>query len=225
MHELKLLGESWGISNDNFQFDFRDVLNFFKSLPPTKRSILRASAKIFDPLGLLCPFVVGIKIFFQTLCKNKVDWDMTLEGDMMKHWNKLIQEFEGLSKISVPRCYIVLDQKIMSQQLHGFCDASGRAYAAVVYLRTEYQNAHVSTCVVCSKTKVAPLKSQTIPRLELLGATILSRLLSTVRQESYFHCDTYCWTDSLTVFCWLKIRGSGSSMYELVLKRYTGGLM
>ena len=176
MLELKLLGVSWYISNNNLQFDFRDVLNFVKSLSPTKQSILRASAKIFNPLGLLSPFVVGIKVFFQMLCKNKVDWDVILEGDMMKHWNNLIREFEGLSEISVPRCYVLLDQKILSQQLHRFCDASGQAYAAVIYLCTKYQNGHISTCVVCSKTRVAPLKSQTIPRLELLGVTILSGL-------------------------------------------------
>ena len=123
---------------------------------------------------------------------------------MLSQWSNLIQEFERLSEISVPRCYVLLDQKIVSQQLHGFCDASRRAYAAVIYLRTEYQNGHIGICVVCSKTRVAPLKEQTIPRLELLGATILSRLLSSVRKESYFDCAMYCWTDSITVLCWLK---------------------
>ena len=123
-----------------------------------EQSILRTLAKIFDPLDLLSPFVVGIKILFQTLCKGRVDWDVTLDRDMLSQWSNLIQEFERLSKISVPRCYVLLDQKIASQQLHGFCDASRRAYAAVIYLRTEYQNGHVSICVVCSKTRVAPLK-------------------------------------------------------------------
>ena len=204
MFELKLLGVSWDISKDIFQFDLRDLVNFVKSLPPTKQSILRASAKIFDPLDLLSPFVVGIKILFQTLCKSKVDWDVTLDRDMLSQWSNLIQEFERLSEINVPRCYVLLDQKIASQQLHGFCDASRQDYAAVIYLRTEYQNGHVSICVVCSKTRIAPLKEQTIPRLKLLGATILSRLLSSVRKESYFDCAMYCWTDSMTILCWLK---------------------
>ena len=120
---------------------------------------------------------------------------MALEGDLSSQWTDLIEEFEKLSEISIPRCYVLFDHKIVSQQLHGFCDASKRAYAAVVYLRMEYQNGHVSICVVCSKARVAPLKEQTIPRLELL---------SSVRKESYFNCATYCWTDSMTVLCWLK---------------------
>ena len=90
MLELKLLGVSWDISKDTFQFDLRDLVNFVKSLPPTKRSILRASAKVFDPLGLLIPFVVGIKILFQTLCKSRVDWDVTLDRDMSSQWSNLI---------------------------------------------------------------------------------------------------------------------------------------
>ena len=98
-----------------FQFDLRDLVNFVKSLPPTKRSILKSSAKIFDPLGLLSPFVVGIKILFQTLCKSSVDWDVPLEGDLLSQWTNLIQEFEKLLEISVPRCYVLLDHKIVSQ--------------------------------------------------------------------------------------------------------------
>ena len=110
---------------------------------------------------------------------------MALEGELFKQWSSLIKEFEMVSDISVPRYYVLLDWKVVSQQLHGFYDESGRAYAAVVYLHhTECQNGHVGICVVCSKTRVAFLKEQTILRLELLGATILSRLLSTVRKES-----------------------------------------
>ena len=79
-----------------------------------------------------------------------------------------------------------------------------QAYAVVVYLRTEYENGHVSVRLISSKTRVAPLKEQTIPRLELLGATILSRLVSCIRKNSNPDYDTFYWTDSVTVLCWLK---------------------
>ena len=57
-----------------------------------------------------------------------------------------------------------------SQQIHGFSDASEKAYAAVIYLRSTYGNGSVSVCIITSKTRVAPIKPHTIPRLELLGA-------------------------------------------------------
>ena len=65
-------------------------------------------------------------------------------------------------------------------QIHGFCDASFQAYAAVLYFHSVYSDGHIDVHIVASKTKVAPLKKSTIPRLELLGAVILSRLVNRV---------------------------------------------
>ena len=203
--DVKLLGVKWNTELDTFHFDFKEIAEFTKSLPPTKRSVLRISAKIFDPLGLLSPFVIGTKMLFQTLCKNKLDWDSSLEGDLLRRWKCLAGEFEAISEISIPRCYFDLQEcGIVSQELHGFSDASIRGYAAVVYLRTEYEGGKVRLCLVSSKTRVAPLKTQTIPRLELLGATILSRLVSHIRKTPNLDHPSHCWTDSLTVLCWLK---------------------
>ena len=78
---MKLLGVWWDTERDKFQFDFKEVTTFVKSLPPTKRSILRISAKAFDPLGLLSPFTIGAKMLFQVLCKSKRDWDLILNDD------------------------------------------------------------------------------------------------------------------------------------------------
>ena len=56
----------------------------------------------------------------------------------------------------------------MKTELHGFSDASKIAYAAVIYMRSLYESGNVEVKLVASKSKVAPLKGQTIPRLELL---------------------------------------------------------
>ena len=203
--EVKILGIRWDTERDEFQFEFKEITTFVRSLPPTKRSILRLSAKVFDPMGLLSPIVIGTKILFQALCKSKIDWDSPLDGDLLCHWKCLIEEIEAISEIRIPRCYLQLEHgTVVSQELHGFSDASVRAYAAVVYLRTEYTNGHVRVCLVSSKTRVAPLKEQFIPRLELLGATILSRLVSSVCKNPNLNYPTYYWTDSLTVLCWVR---------------------
>ena len=124
---------------------------------------------------------------------------------MLRQWRCLTEEFEAISEITIPRCYFLREHHaIVSQQLHGFSDASMRAYAAVVYLRTEYENGHVRVCLISSKTRVAPLKEQTIPRLELLGAVILSRLVSCVCKSPNLNYPIHCWTDSLTVLCWVR---------------------
>ena len=86
-----------------------------------KTFYIKTVRKVFDLLGLLSPFVVGTKILFQTLCKSKIDWDSILDGEL---WMCLTKEFEALSRITIPRCYTLLDQhNIVSQQLHGFSDA------------------------------------------------------------------------------------------------------
>ena len=84
--------------------------------------------------------------------------------------------------VTVPRYYHIHQHTPITLQIHGFSDASEKAYAAVVYLRTVYSNGMVSTCILTSKTRVAPMKKQTTPRLELLGATILSRLVHNIQK-------------------------------------------
>ena len=101
-------------------------------------------------------------------------WTLVTSVEASNKWKHLTEEFETVSEVSRPRCYFHLEQhSIVSQQLHRFSDASVRAHAAVVYLCTKYENGHVSVCLISSKTRVAPLKEQTIPQLELLGATTL----------------------------------------------------
>ena len=62
------------------------------------------------------------------------------------------------------------------------------------------------TSLVAAKTRVAPSTSVTIPRLELLAALILARLVSAVREAlTKIHTeDVFCWTDSITVFHWIQ---------------------
>ena len=90
-----------------------------KPLPPTKRSILQVSAKIFNPLGLLSLIVIGIEMLFQTLCKSKLNWDSILEGDLLRQWQRLTEEFEAISQISIPWCYLDLQQHCIMPLSHG----------------------------------------------------------------------------------------------------------
>jgi len=113
-----------------------------------------------------------LKIFFQELCKLKLDWDDNLPNELLSKWTGLLSRFQG-TVITVPRCYFSLSGKLMANILYGFCDASTAAYAAVDYLCVSSESAYFVAC----KTRVSPLIQQTIPRLELLSCLLLARLI------------------------------------------------
>ena len=167
---VKVLGVNWKTESDEFLFDFTELIKFARSLPVTKRSLLKLSAKIFNPLGLLSPFVIQMKIMFQEHCTHKVNWDQELHGETLLKWNSFLTELESLNNVRIPRYYFQANSKPSSIQIHGFSDASKQAYAAVVYLRSSYDDGHVKVSLVSSKTRVAPLKQQSIPRLESYAA-------------------------------------------------------
>ena len=161
------------------------------------------------------------KLLFQELCESKADWDDTLEGHLRVKLDKLVVSLQNSQPLLLERCYFKEPRdKIICCNLHGFCDASLKAYGAVVYLQV-----HTTSCTyvkfVASKTRVAPLSSQTIPRLELLGAVILVRLVTAV--EGALKCEVpikkiTCWSDSEEVaLCW--IRGVDKEWKQFVQNR------
>ena len=91
--KVRVLGLEWNKNTDCLLCDWEDVYNYLQNLPPTKRSVLRFAAKIFDPLGILSPFTVRQKMMFQSLCVNKKGWDEQLEGEQ---WNNLRHEITVL---------------------------------------------------------------------------------------------------------------------------------
>ena len=201
----KLLGITWNNHSDEFSFDFSDLIEYTRTLPVTKRSVLKIAAKIFDPLGFLSPFVVRLKILFRDLCVDRIDWDELLQGEVLKKWNAISAEFSSISCLKVPRCYYSFNSTPLKFQLHGFSDASSLAYGAVLYLKTVYADGSVTVRIVAAKTRVSPVKSQTIPRLELVAAVVLSRLVVTVRNslEIVDSIETFLWTDSTVVLFWI----------------------
>ena len=149
---VKILGTNWNVHKDELQCDAADLLTYAKSLPTTKRSVLKLSAKIFDPLGLLSPFTINMKVLFQILCCKGTDWDDPLSGDILKQWMEILNDLGSLIEAKVPRCYFEFIDETLRHEIHGFSDASDKAYAAVVYLRTKYPNGNVDVRLVAAKT-------------------------------------------------------------------------
>ena len=200
-HIVKVLGLNWDTSSDEFFFDLTELYNYGRALPETKRSILKLSSKIFDPIGVLTPFTVEMKVLFQELCQTKVEWDGKLEGNLIQVWKQLLDEMKYLNSVRIPRCYF--QSGPLELQLHGFSDASDRALAAVIYMRSCYTDGRIDVRLVASKSRVAPLKKQSTPRLELLGAVLLARLVNKFNSTAK-PLRTINWIDSMTALCWIK---------------------
>ena len=153
----------------------------------------------------LSPFTMQWKVLFQVLCNERTDWDEQLSDEHLKKWNSLIAELQTLNSVRILRCYFDSHSAslLKSAQLHCFSDASERVYTAVIYLPLLYEDGHVEVNLIALKTKIALLKKQNIPRLELLGATILARLAKTVQNALPQKLETVYWVDSMTVLCWI----------------------
>ena len=199
---VKVLGLNWNTVSDELFFDFSSLHTYAMSLPLSKRSVLKVTAKIFDPMGFLTPFTIGLKILFQELCVGKTNWDETLQGTLLGKWNSLLNEIRCFETVRIPRCYFTSNP--VEIQVHAFCDASEHAYAAVVFLRSCYEDGRIHVRLAASKSKVAPMTKQSIPRLELLGALSLARLVDKFKVSTGDIHKTIYWTDSMTTLCWIK---------------------
>ena len=207
--KTKVLGITWDTQKDLLEFDLRKLLNEGKERV-TKRGILSTLATLFDPQGIISPVAVKAKVLFQELCVEKLGWDDPLPADKASIWEMWLNDLYQVGTISIPRCvYDESEGEILSCQLHGFGDASKKAYSAVIYLVYETSKG-IFTKLLCSKTRVAPLKSLTIPRLELMSARILAVLMNTVRSalSSQVKIDSVkYWLDSKTALYWIYNNG------------------
>ncbi|GFT96155.1 uncharacterized protein TNCV_1884771 [Trichonephila clavipes] len=186
-------------NSSNDTFGFQPSLEL--TPPLTKRRILSESSKIFDLLGLLSPCTVFMKIFYQKLWLTKTDWDSPIPQQLTEDWLKFQKAFNAINYLTVPRWVILTADNTV--ELHGFADASSLAYAAAIYCRQKH-NSKIKVQLLISKTKVAPVKQISIPRLELCGAHLLSKLFKSVlRTLKHYNFDVFAWTDSNIVLSWL----------------------
>ena len=196
----KALGIAWDSRKDELAVQVQLPVQFVS----TKRGVASDTAKSFDVLGWLSPFMLHMKILFQSMWKEGIGWDTPLSETLTAQhvwWRK---ELPLLKNITVPRCYYP-GGKPKHTELHGFSDASEAAYSAVVYVRATYEDGSVSSMLVVAKTKVAPLKRVSITRLELCGAVLLSELLDSAGTAlSITKSNRHGWCDNTTAICWLK---------------------
>lgn len=202
---LKVLGLHWDPVTDTFGYH-----THVEDTPNTKRGVLSAIARLFDPIGALGPMLLWAKSFMQQLWQTQLEWDTPLPLHLQTAWRHFLAELPSLGNIEIARH--IDTRGFQDVQLLGFADASQKGYAATVYLRVVDRTDKVSISLVTCKTKVAPLKgsekdeSLTIPRLELCAGLLLAQIL----QRLYLKITSIvpiskvrAWTDSSIVLSWL----------------------
>uniref|UniRef100_A0A8D8TBX7 Peptidase aspartic putative domain-containing protein n=1 Tax=Cacopsylla melanoneura TaxID=428564 RepID=A0A8D8TBX7_9HEMI len=195
---LKVLGLCWNPKADVLFFKINQNTG-----PCTKRGMLSYILTIYDPLGLLAPIVLFVKLLIKKLWVCKIDWDSVPPLDIVTLWNSFNTQLPLLQNLSFPRHINVEIDCVF--QLLGFSDASEKAYGAVIFSRVLLPNGTIKIEIICSKSKVAPLKVESIPRLELCGLLLLSDLMKVVTDSysSKFKIDkSFCFTDSSVTLCW-----------------------
>ncbi|XP_065222295.1 uncharacterized protein LOC135846875 [Planococcus citri] len=188
------------------QSDTLNVMLNFELLPSiiTKRVILSDVSKIFDLLGMLSPVTITAKIILQDLWREGKEWDEPVSQELSDRFRTYRESLINLSKISIPRFYYGCKNSEI-KQIIGFCDASTKAYCAVLYLRSVDSEGQVTVTFICAKTRVAPLKSvQNIHHLELLAALLLSELVYRICRDLKFdQQNVFYFSDSQVTLHWI----------------------
>ncbi|GFT84758.1 uncharacterized protein TNCV_2767591 [Trichonephila clavipes] len=194
--EKKTLGVSWKPNLDCFLIKVKVCLDSSY----TKRDVLSTIAKIFDPVG---PVIPKAKIFLQRLWRSKLEWNDLLPAEEYREWQQFLVSLENINNIEIPRRILVAFPEVI--EIHGFADASERCYGAAVYCKSKNLKSETLVRLITRKSRVAPIKSLTIPRLELCAAVLLAKLVKRVVAALQLEtAELYLWSDLMIVLVWLR---------------------
>ena len=197
----KTLGLHWDTERDVFHVATPCLK---PAVVPTKRQILSDIARTYNVMGWCAPAMVKAKIMVQRLWQQDLGWDQDVTGELAQEYHKWRKQLPSLTSIAIPCCYFRLDHSRVSIQLYGFVDATQAAYRGVLYLHVVYKDTSTETALIMAKSRVAPLQTKTIPKLELEGARVLAQMMQVEGAELGIPKEhTYAWSDSTIVLSWL----------------------
>ena len=194
----RTLGIQWNAEADNFIFLLK-----IPERTVTRRGILSSVSSLYDPLGFVAPWLLPGKLLLQRLCKKRMDWDQPLDRDDLKEWEQWLLSLSRLGEIRIPRPLprMKTDREM---ELHLFSDASESGYGVVAY--GLWNTPDGQQCkILFAKSRVAPLKTVTIPRLELTAAVLAVKVVKLLKRcFSFFNGEVVFWTDSAIVIHYIK---------------------
>lgn len=197
---FNVLGLFWSPECDCFSYKI-DLISHNKC---SKRTVISTLARLYDPCGFLSPVLFWAKSFIQLLWTQGLNWDDQLSPELSWKWNSYLHELPKLEEISI--CRHLFTDSAINVQLHGFSDASELGYAANVYVRCVNSKGDVRINLLFAKSRVAPLKKISLPRLELNGAHLLAKILHYCQKTLSNHLkinSIQAWSDSTVTLAWI----------------------
>ncbi|XP_043271219.1 uncharacterized protein [Venturia canescens] len=153
----------------------------------------------------------------QRLWLFDIDWDQSLPEESRTAWESYYASLSRINELRIPR-NVVPGNSSDKFDIFGFGDASETAFGACLYAVSRDDEGNIHSHLICSKTKVAPLKTISMPRLELEAALLLAKLYTTVKTAYGERLkDVKLWSDSTIVLGWLKT--SPNAMKTFVANR------
>ena len=197
----RALGVRWNVQADTFSYKIAT-----KDKPPTRRGILSVVSSVYDPLGFVSPAILPAKAILQDLCLKGLGWDDKIHESDERRWETWLKDLPKLEQFAIPRCLKPPKFAIIQRrELHHFSDASTQGYGAVTYLRQIDVNGQIHCSLLMAKSRLAPLKTMTIPRMELSAAVLATRLDRMMLQELTVNiASSTFWTDSTCVLRYIE---------------------
>ena len=197
----RALGVQWNVLADTFSFRIAK-----REKPATRRGILSVVSSVYDPLGVVSPFILPAKAILQNLCRKRIGWDDEIPTSDLQYWTAWLEYLPKLEQFEIDRCLKgPASAEIVSYELHHFADASEKGYGAVSYLRQTSKFGEVHCSLVMAKSRVAPLKPMTIPRMELSDAVLATRLHKIIKGERNLPlASSTFWTDNTCVLRYIE---------------------
>ena len=193
-----VLGNKWNIQTDELTYDVT-----IREKKVTKRGILSNVNGVFDPLGLIAPFVLLGKQLLQELTRLKLGWDDPIPDSLSDKWESWLASLRDLHEMKIPRRVSTLDN-IVKYELHHFSDASLQGVAVASYLRTTDSDGRVDCSLLYASAKLTPVRPLTVPRLELIGANLAVKIDSMLRAELHVELgESTFWCDSAIVLSYI----------------------
>ena len=197
-----VLGIKWNVETDKFVWDVREeTMALARQKQPTRRGMLSIVYSVFDPIGLIAPFVMKAKLLLQESCRKQQGWDEEIAAQEKQQWQRWLNDLPKLKDVKTARCLKPAEfGEIKNSQLHIFSDGSRVGYGAVAYLRLENIDGRIHCSFILGKARLAPIREITIPRLELSAAVIAVRLPRIIIEEMEHKVNSVTfWTDSISV--------------------------